>query len=62
LGLRLQRECLYARGRWTSDEERALTIALYLAYYKAERPHIGLGGLPPLKWLRGCDLRPGDLT
>ena len=59
----LQRECVYAGARWTSDEERALAIALYLAYYNAERPHIGLGGLPPLEWPRriGTYVR-GDLT
>lgn len=47
----LQRECVYAGVRWTSDEERALAIALYLAYYNAERPHTRLGGLAPLEWL-----------
>lgn len=44
------RECLYAR-ELRSDEERALVIALYLAYYNAERPHTRLGGLSPLEWL-----------
>lgn len=43
-------ECLYAR-ELHSDEERALVIALYLAYYNAERPHTRLGGLSPLEWL-----------
>ncbi len=44
-------ECLYAR-ELHSDQERALVIALYLAYYNAERPHTRLGGLSPLDWLR----------
>jgi len=47
----ISRECLYAR-ELHSDEERALVIALYLAYYNAERPHTRLGGLAPLEWLR----------
>lgn len=47
----IQRECLYA-VELRSEEERDLAIALYLSYYNAERPHIGLGGLPPLEWLR----------
>jgi transposase InsO family protein len=47
----LQRECVYAGPHWTSDEERALAIALYIAYYNAERPHTRLGGLAPLQWL-----------
>src|SRR3990170_826849 len=47
----IQRECLYACDLH-SEEERDLAIALYLSYYNAERPHIGLGGLPPLEWLR----------
>lgn len=47
----IQRECLYALDLH-SEEERDLAIALYLSYYNAERPHIGLGGLPPLEWLR----------
>jgi transposase InsO family protein len=46
----ISRECLYAR-ELHSDEERALVIALYLAYYNAERPHTRLGGLSPLDWL-----------
>ncbi|HEV8536815.1 MAG TPA: IS481 family transposase [Candidatus Limnocylindria bacterium] len=46
----IQRECLYA-GELHSDEERALVIALYLAYCNSERPHTRLGGLPPLEWL-----------
>lgn len=47
----LQRECVYTAARFTSDEARALDIALYLAYYNAERPHTRLGGLSPLDWL-----------
>jgi len=46
----ISRECLYAR-ELHSDEERALVIALYLAYYNSERPHTRLGGLAPLEWL-----------
>ena len=48
----IQRECLYAGSFWQSEDERALALALYVAYYNAERPHIALGGLPPLRWLR----------
>lgn len=47
----IQRECLYAQ-RFSSEDERDLAVALYVAYYNAERPHIGLGGLAPLEWLR----------
>lgn len=47
----IQRECLYAL-EFHAEEERDLAIALYLAYYNAERPHLALGGLPPLTWLR----------
>jgi transposase InsO family protein len=46
----ISRECLYVR-ELHSDEERALVIALYLAYYNGERPHTRLGGLSPLEWL-----------
>lgn len=46
----ISRECLYAR-ELHSDDERALVVALYLAYYNAERPHTRLGGLSPLTWL-----------
>ena len=59
----IQRECVY-RERFTSDPERALAIALYVAYYNARRPHQALGGLTPLDWLdrwRVTHLR-GDLT
>lgn len=47
----IQRECLYALDL-RSEEQRALAIALYVAYYNSERPHTRLGGLPPLEWLR----------
>jgi transposase InsO family protein len=46
----IQRECLYG-DVFHSEEERDLAVALYLAYYNAERPHIALGGLAPLEWL-----------
>ena len=58
----IQRECLYAQ-RFTSDDERDLAIAIYVAYYNGERPHIGLGGLSPLEWLRRhATYVPGDLS
>lgn len=60
----IQRECLYAHA-FHSDDERALAIALYLAYYNAERPHTRLGGLPRLRWLgqrRGVTDVWGDLS
>ena len=60
----IQRECLYAR-ELHGDDERALVIALYLAYYNAERPHTRLGGLSPLEWLarrRSVTQVYGDLT
>lgn len=46
----IQRECLYGEV-FHSEEERDLAVALYLAYYNAERPHIALGGLAPAQWL-----------
>lgn len=46
----ISEECLYTRPLH-SDQERALVIALYVAYYNAERPHTRLGGLSPLEWL-----------
>jgi transposase InsO family protein len=58
----IQRECLYSEN-FHSEEERDLAVALYLAYYNAERPHIALGGLSPERWLRaqGVTYVPGDL-
>ena len=47
----LQRECLYARF-FSSEEERRLALVLFVAYYNAERPHTGLGGTNPERWLR----------
>jgi transposase InsO family protein len=46
----IQRECLYGE-EFHSEEQRDLAVALYLAYYNAERPHIALGGLAPAQWL-----------
>jgi len=60
----ISQECLYAR-ELHSDEERALAIALYVAYYNGERPHTRLGGLTPLEWLvrrRGVTQVPGALS
>lgn len=47
----IQRECTHDL-RFTADEERALAIALSVAYYNARRPHTALGGLSPERWLR----------
>lgn len=47
----LLRECLHVR-RFTGNDERALAIALFVAYYNAERPHTSLNGLSPERWLR----------
>lgn len=60
----LQRECIYGRA-FTSEEERDLELWLYLAYYNRERPHIALGGQPPLTWLaqrRNVTEVAGDLS
>jgi transposase InsO family protein len=46
----IARECLQAI-EFHSEQERDLAIALYVAYYNAERPHIALEGLSPLTWL-----------
>ena len=59
----IQRECLYAGSFWRSEEERALAVALFVAYYNAERPHLALGGLTPLEWLqRNGTYVPRDLS
>ena len=47
----LQRECLYVGDFFSSDEERRLAIALFMAAYHSERPHTALGGLTPDAWL-----------
>lgn len=47
----IQRECLYA-AHFTAESEREVAVEQFVAYYNAERPHIALGGLPPLEWLR----------
>lgn len=58
----IQRECLYA-VELHDEDERDLAIALFLSYYNSERPHIALGGLPPLEWLRrNATYVPGDLS
>ena len=46
----IQNECLYREALHTEDE-RDLAVALYIAYYNRQRPHIALGGLTPLDWL-----------
>ena len=46
----IQRECAY-RDAFTSDEERALAIALFVPWYNTQRPHRALGGLAPAGWL-----------
>ena len=59
----VQRECT-AASFFHSNDERALAIWLFLAYYNAERPHLGLGGLSPLDWLaqRGVTKVAGDFS
>lgn len=59
----IQQECLYALPLH-SDEERDLAVALYLAYYNAERSHTRLGGLSPEQWLQaqGVTRVPRDLS
>lgn len=47
----IQRECLYAQ-HVSDEEERALAVALFVAYYNAEHPHTALGGLSPELWLQ----------
>ena len=46
----IQRECAY-RDQFSSDDERALSIALFVPWYNTHRPHIALGGLTPQGWL-----------
>jgi len=46
----IQRECAY-RDQFTSDDERALAIALFVPWYNTQRPHLALGGLTPQGWL-----------
>jgi transposase InsO family protein len=46
----VQRECAY-RDRFTSDAQRALSIALFVPWYNNRRPHRALGGLTPSDWL-----------
>lgn len=46
----IQRECAY-RDQFSSDEERALSIALFVPWYNSRRPHLALGGLTPQGWL-----------
>ncbi|MDE3113129.1 MAG: IS481 family transposase [Chloroflexota bacterium] len=46
----IQRECAY-RDQFTSDGERALSIALFVPWYNNTRPHRALGGLTPSAWL-----------
>lgn len=48
----VQRECLYAGEFFTTEDERALALWQWLAYYNSERPHTALGGSSPLAWLR----------
>jgi len=47
----IQRECLYVGDFFSSDEERRLAIALFIAAYHSDRPHTALGGLTPDAWL-----------
>lgn len=46
----IQHECLY-RDEFHAEQERDLAVALFVAYYNRQRPHIALGGLAPLDWL-----------
>lgn len=46
----IQRECAY-RDAFTSDDERALSIALFVPWYNTQRPHRALKGLTPQDWL-----------
>jgi len=59
----IQRECAY-RDQFTSDPERALSIALFVPWYNTRRPHTALGGLTPQGWLDRWRVTqvPGDLS
>jgi transposase InsO family protein len=46
----IQRECAY-RDQFSSDAERALSIALFVPWYNTRRSHLALGGLTPQGWL-----------
>ncbi len=46
----IQRECLYAQAL-RSEEEREVALALRRLLQR-RTPNLGLGGLPPLEWLR----------
>jgi transposase InsO family protein len=46
----IQRECAY-QETFTSDEARALAVALFIPWYNSRRPHRALGGLTPTRWL-----------
>jgi len=46
----IQHECLYSET-FHAEQERDLAVALFVAYYNRQRPHIALGGLAPLDWL-----------
>lgn len=46
----IQYECLYSQT-FHAEQERDLAVALFVAYYNRQRPHIALGGLAPLDWL-----------
>lgn len=47
----VQRECLHSGAFFGSEDERALALWLWTAYYNGERPHTALGGPSPLTWL-----------
>lgn len=59
----IQRECAY-RDQFSTDDERALSIALFVPWYNTRRPHIALGGLTPQDWLDRWRVThvPGDLS
>ena len=59
----IQRECAY-RDQFSSDDERALAISLFVPWYNGHRPHIALGGLTPQGWVDQWRVTqvPGDLN